>query len=366
MSKNILAVLLIAISTSVSYAQGCVAIRHFSTCTGNPNASMQTGKGFAILSTNYRYFKSFRHFRGTHEEADRVANGSEVINYSHSIDFNLNYGLSNNVFATATLPFVYNERSSLYEHGRTERHTSYSQGLADVRFGMGYWLKDVTKAHKGNLALSAGIKLPTGNYNYKSTFYNVGPGGTSELRPVDQSIQPGDGGVGVTLGLQGFQQITTRLSFYGNAFYLSNPKETSGTRTYRETLSAVLANEAIMSIADQYAVSAGFNYSLFKPSVSFSLGARFEGVPVKDVLGGSLGFRRPGMAASIEPGVMYLKNKTMFSLSVPVAFYRNRPQSLTDKETEMATGTPRNGDAAFADYLVNVGVSFGIGKSSAK
>jgi hypothetical protein len=43
-----------------------------------------------------------------------------------------------------------------------------------------------------------------------------------------------------------------------------------------------------------------------------------------------------------------------------VAVRRERPQSLTDKEIEDETRNPRNGDAAFADYLINVGVSLRI------
>lgn len=361
-SKFIAIILLLAVACNVSYGQGCVAIRHFSTCSGNPNASLQSSKGFWLISTNYRYFKSFRHFRGTHEEADRVANNSEVINHSHSLDINVTYGLSDRIFLNATLPFVYNERSSLYEHGRTERHNSYSKGLADARIGAGIWLKEVSKAHDGNIALSAGIKFPSGDYAATSTFYNVGPNGGPEVRPVDQSIQPGDGGTGFTLGLQGFKQVGIRLSAYGSGFYLFNPKETNGTRTYRETLNAILMNESIMSVTDQYSFSAGLSYSLIKPSVSFSLGGRFEGVPVKDLIGGSLGFRRPGMAGSIDPGILYMKDRLMLSLNVPIVIYRNRPQSLTDRETEIATGTPRNGDAAFADYLINFGMTLGLGK----
>ncbi|WP_341224625.1 hypothetical protein [uncultured Arcticibacterium sp.] len=359
--KLLATVLLLTVPYIYVSAQGCVAIRHFSTCSGNPNSSLQTGKGYALFSANYRYFKSFRHFRGTHEEPDRVSNGSEVINYSHSLDLNFTYGLGNRTFLTANLPIVYNDRSSLYEHGRTERHNSYSKGLADARLGFGYWLKDVSKAHDANMSINVGVKLPTGDYGATSTFYNVGINGTEEVRPVDQSIQPGDGGFGITLGFQGFKQLGTRLSVYGSGFYLSNPKETNGTRTYRETLNPILENESIMSVTDQYSLSAGLSYSFFQPSISLSLGGRFEGVPVKDVIGGSLGFRRPGMAGSLDPGIMFMKDQLMFSLNVPVVFYRNRPQSLTDLETEKLTGSPRAGDAAFADYLINFGLTVGLG-----
>jgi hypothetical protein len=339
--KLLATILLLSLSYTYVLAQGCVAIRHFSTCSGNPNSSLQTGKGYALFSANYRYFKSFRHFRGTQEEPDRVTNGSEVINYSHSLDLSFTYGLGNKTFLTANLPIVYNERSSLYEHGRSERHSSYSKGLADARFGIGYWLKDVTAANDANMSINLSVKLPTGQYGSSSTFYNVGLNGTEELRPVDQSIQPGDGGFGITLGFQGFKQLGARLSVYGSGFYLSNPKELNGTRTFRETLSPILKNESIMSVTDQYSLSAGFSYAFFEPSLSFSLGGRFEGVPVKDMIGGILGFRRPGMAGSLDTGVMFMKDQLMFSLNVPVVFYRNRPQSLTDLETERLTGTPR-------------------------
>ncbi|UBM58820.1 hypothetical protein LAG90_18655 [Marinilongibacter aquaticus] len=353
-------ILVFCASLNTVFGQGCVAIRHFSTCSGNPNASLQSSKGYVIVSTNYRYFKSFRHFRGTHEEPDRVSNGTEVVNHSHALDINVTYGLSNHIFLNATLPFVYNERSSLYEHGRTERHTTYSKGLADARIGAGYWLKDVREAHSGNLAFLIGLKFPTGKYAATSTFYNVGPNGESEIRPVDQSIQPGDGGVGITVGFLGFKQIAPRLSVYGSGFYLLNPRETNGTRTYRETLSPILQNESIMSVTDQFAATAGFTYSLLNPSLSFSLGGRFEGIPVHDLIGGSEGFRRPGMVGSLEPGIMYMKGQMMFSLSVPIALYRNRPQSVTDLETQKATGEHRAGDAAFADYLINAGITWGI------
>lgn len=340
------------------YAQGCVAIRHFSTCSGNSLESNLLAPGSCQVGMNYRYFKSFRHFRGMEEEPDRVANNSEVINHSHGWDFTFTYGISNRVFASATLPFVLNSRSSLYEHGRTERHSSYSRGLADVRIGLGAWLLSPEKHMNGNLALGLGIKLPTGNFNASDIFYNVGPDGEPQVRPVDQSIQPGDGGFGATVDIQFYQRLAGHLYVFGSGFYLCNPKETNGTRTFRETLSPILENESIMSVTDQYSVRGGFNYSLLHQTAGISLGARYEGVPVEDLIGGSQGFRRPGSVFSVEPGINFMANNWSLSLNVPVALIRNRPQSVTDRETEELTGQPRNGDAAFADYLINLGVTY--------
>lgn len=344
-----------------SFAQGCVAIRQFSSCSGNFLESNLLIKGDWQIGMNYRYFKSFRHFRGTEEEPDRVANNTEVINYSNSWDFIVAYGVTDRLYANIIIPTVINSRSSLYEHGRIERHTTFSRGVADVRIGLGYWLLNPVDHLDGNLSIGLGIKLPTGNYNASDIFYNVGPDGESQVRPVDQSIQPGDGGFGFTIDLQFYQKLATNLYSYGNFFYLFNPKETNGIRTFRETLSPVLENEAIMSVPDQFSVRAGISLS-FSDSFSSSVGLSYQGVPVEDIMGGSEGFRRPGNVLSVEPGLSYMKNNLTLLLTVPIAVRRERPQSVTDKETEEITGIPRNGDAAFADYLINFGISFRIPK----
>lgn len=53
--------------------QGCVAIRHFSCSVGNNLDSNLLDSGDFQAGMNNRYFKSFRHFRGTEEEPDRIS-----------------------------------------------------------------------------------------------------------------------------------------------------------------------------------------------------------------------------------------------------------------------------------------------------
>lgn len=355
--KVVLILFFFSVFSFKAQAQGCVAIRHFSSCVGNNLENNLLQKGDLQLGMNYRYFKSFRHFRETKEEVDRITNNTEVINHSHAWDYFLTYGISNRVYTSITIPTVLNSRSSLYEHGRQERNSTFSRGLADIRLGVGYWLFNLEDHTNGNLALGLGLKIPTGNYNSSDIFYNVGPNGEPQVRPVDQSIQPGDGGFGITLDMQFYQKISVNLFAYGGGFYLLNPRETNGIRTFRETLSPILENEAIMAVPDQYSIRTGLSFSASR-TISTSLGARFDAVPVKDLLGGNEGFRRPGNVLSIEPGIAYMKNNFTLNLNLPFAVRRERPQSVTDKQTEMATGEPRNGDAAFADYLINFGLSY--------
>ena len=59
-----------------------------------------------------------------------------------------------------------------------------------------------------------------------------------------------------------------------------------------------------------------------------------------------------------------MKENFSINLNVPVALRRERPQSVTDLQTQEITGNFRQGDAAFADYLINLGISYRFGKKS--
>jgi hypothetical protein len=322
-----------------------------------------TDAGKWEFNVNYRYFKSFRHFSGTTEQKQRLVQHTDVRNFSHSLDLSVIRLLNNRWSLALNVPFVYNTRSSLYEHGlvngqyvKQERRNTSSHGLGDIRISAYYWLLDPLKSMKGNIQAGLGLKLPTGNYNYKDLWYNVGPNGGPALRTVDQSIQPGDGGTGFSTEINSFYNFTQKFGAYGNGFYLFNPRNTNGTRTYRETLSPALYNETIMSVSDQYMGRVGFTYSTKK--IGFSAGGRIDGIPVHDLIGKSDAFRRPGYAIAIEPGVNISTRRAHWYLNVPVAISRNRTQSITDKQRSAASGKYTIGDAAFADYVINVGCTF--------
>ncbi len=350
--------LLIQIETA---AQGCVAIR--STGSSCLLQEAHTDGGKWQINANYRYFRSFRHFKGKEEQKERLEQHTEVINYSHSMDLSIVRKLNDRWSLSLNMPLLATRRSSLYEHGlvngtyvKRERRSTESFGLGDIRASAYYWVFDPKKSFKGNVQVGLGIKFATGDYDYKDYWHNVGPNGTSELRTVDQSMQLGDGGTGITAELNAYYNVLPALNVYANGFYLSNPREVNGTRTYRETLSPALYNETICSVADQYMARAGFAYNV--KHFSFMAGARVDGIPVYDLVGGSEGFRRPGYAIAVEPGVSLMTKKANWFVAVPIAIARNRTQSVTDKERSNKSGTFQQGDAAFADYVINAGVSF--------
>ncbi len=342
-------------------AQGCVAIRGISACgnltlDGNVNLS----KGEFLSQASLRYFKSFRHFRGTTEETNRIEDGTEVINHSYFLDLSLNYGITNRLYANLVIPMVYHNRSSMYEHGGNppnglgERHETSSHGLSDIRAGVGYWLFNPEKIHKFNYAIGLGIKLPTGKYDYNDTFYNQGPNRDEDRDAVvDQSIQPGDGGTGFSIEMQGFQSLSHSFVLISNFYYLFNVQETNGVLTRN--------GRSEFSCPDQFAVRLGAFYNIGMSGFSAYLGGRAEGVPSSDVIGGSAGYRRPGYVLSIEPGLSYTKKSISINLNVPIAIQRNRTQSYEDKKATEETGIFRQGDAAFADYLVTASVLYRFG-----
>ena len=348
------------LSSIYSFSQGCVAVKGFSGCSATDSTSTLS-KGNFIVGGNYRYFKSFRHFRGDHQERERVEQGTEVINESSFFDLSANYGFTNRLYSTLTIPYSYIKRSSMYEHGGNPpnglgyRAETSSIGIGDIRLGVGYWLIDPKKLKKYNFAFGLGIKLPTGDYDYTDTFYNQGPNRDQTIEAVvDQSIQLGDGGTGAIVDFQGYYSFSKRFTLNVSTFYLFNPRETNGVYTRN-------SNTTMFSVPDQYAGRIGVNYSAVKNVLLVYLGSRIEGITASDLLGGNEGFRRPGYVVSIEPGLSLDIKNYNFSLNVPLALYRNRIQSFLDKQRTAQTGVYTIGDAAFADYLISFTMQYRFG-----
>ncbi len=355
--KNIfLMALLCVIYNTQVVAQGCVAIRGAggSSCSITGHLMHADTSGYT-LNVNTRYFQSYKHYVGTEEQKQRVALGTEVINNTFSMDIGLTKTINKKWSAAIYIPVIANDRSSLYEHANRGRFTTSSFGIGDIRLAAYTWIKDPTKMPNFNAQVGFGIKLPTGDYRYTDRFTTAT--GTV-VGPVDQSIQLGDGGTGFTLELNAYQRFGKRLSAYGNFYYLINPREQNGVSTARggtPNSTAVLYTTDVMSVPDQYLIRGGLNYQV--RNWTFSGGLRFECIPAKDLIGGNEGFRRPGEILTIEPGITYMFSKLNLFLTVPTAIMRNRTQSYPDQIRSSLTGTNYKGDAAFADYSINVGFS---------
>lgn len=357
--KKILIILTALFLHKNAAAQGCVAIRS----TGNSCNLGKPGeaKGWQ-LNINNRYFKSYKHFVGDEEQKHRVDSSTEVINHSYSLDLTVVRFLNNRWSLSLTVPVLSNTRSSKYEHygnrnnNPLARRVTRSFGIGDTRIAVNRWLFNPAKSHKGNIQAGLGVKLPTGDFRYQDLFHRNDS--TYLMGPVDQSIQLGDGGTGITVELKGFYNFSHRFGVYGDVYYLINPREQNGVSTARggtPNANAIKYFTSTMSVPDQFMVRAGASYGAGK--FSFSGGIRIEGIPSSDLVGGDKGFRRPGYVISAEPVLGYMFKKIHLYASVPFALERNRTQSYADKLQTKATGIRAQGDAAFSDYFVSIGAT---------
>lgn len=353
----LLSIAIVIVANYNASAQGCVAIRTTGGyCAAGSAAHTDNANSGWSLNINNRYFKSFRHFVGNVEQKQRMEEGSEVINHAYATDFAITRTFNKWWSVTVDVPIIGNGRSSLYEHGGKKRYSTHSFGLGDIRIAAYRWILDPAKMPKGNIQVGLGIKLATGDYKVQDFFRTSDT--TKALGPVDQSIQLGDGGTGFTTEINAYYNFNKHIGVYGNFYYLLNPREQNGVVSSRQNApaaSAILYGSATMSVPDQYMIRAGVNYTA--GNFTASAGFREERLPAKDLVGGSEGFRRPGYIYSIEPGVSYKLKKVTLYAFVPYAIRRDRTQSYADKKRTEITGVYAQGDAAFADYAINVGAS---------
>ncbi len=145
-----------------------------------------------------------------------------------------------------------------------------------------------------------------------------------------------------------------------------NPKESNGS--FKSAPKAGLAGYNIYACPDQYFARAGFMGSVDKKNnLTLSLAGRFEGIPAYDAFGGQVAYRRPGYVVAIESGISYHIGKHGFTLYVPYNFIKNRIQSAADiadqnLQNSVITDPTKyvhvQGDAAFADYSINLGYTY--------
>lgn len=293
------------------------------------------------VSVGYRFQPSSRHFIGTVEQKQREINGNQIQNTYHLYDIGIERQLTSRFSVTASVPLIFAYRNQLYNPRGEYRVKS----IGDITVGTRAWVLKPSSERRGNIAFGVSLKMPTGEY--KATGKATNAAGQSIIATADQSIQAGDGGWGIALDSQAYVHLPWGFMAYETGSYLFNPRDTNGVATFRTR-----PLEAVMSVSDQYLARGGIARAVPKvPGLIITFGGRMEGVPVRDLLGRSNGFRRPGYAISGDPGFLYTRWGYVFSVNVPWAIERNRRTSVTDYQARI------HGDAAFADYVVTLGVS---------
>ena len=331
------------VATGRALAQGCVAAHSnqrviselVTTDDGRPSSLFSIHN--LTLDLGYRVFNSNKYFQGSTE----IPRPNAVRNHQNIFDIGVEYRLSRRWSFVADVPVFNGTRNQIYPPSGIFQVS----GLGDMLVGAQAWIFRPPTENGGNIAVIAQLKIPTGIDNATgSALLN----GQTIKATADPSLQPGDGGWGFNLGTQAYKRLWSTASAYGQASYLFNPEDTNGVPSFRTQ-----PGQSVISVTDQYLYRAGV--SQYVPKVrglTLSLGIRGEGVPVRDLLGDSNGFRRPGFIFSLDPGLMFNYKQTTLSVNGPWALYRDRPPSVPEIQYHIT-----NGDAFFADYTVIVGLS---------
>ena len=240
-----------------------------------------------------------------------------------------------------TVPFVAGMQSRLYAD--SVRHAVTAFGMGDVSLVGSTWLLDPHN-HSGNIALGLGVKAATGTH--KSTDAYFLKGDTSIQYPVDQSIQPGDGGWGVILQLQAYRRAFHNGVAYITGSYLINPRRLND-------VAKDPGGTVYWSVPDVYSTRLGLAYAIWPhKGISASLGGRIDGQPVRDLIGGGdPGFLRPGYSMALDPSVSLTTGPNQFTVSAPIRLAANRQASVLDERSG------KHGGGDFASSLVFVSYS---------
>ena len=335
---------------SYAHAQGCLAAHTSSTMqsaiTSAGDSFTDQGAGFLrhhplTVEVDWRSFSSFRHFSGEVENTQRAVLNTQIKNHQNIYNISMDLQLTPRWSVNAFVPVLQGTRNQKYPP-----YGIYDiAGVGDMIVGAQAWVLRPPTENGGNIAFSVGLKLPTGLNNGLSTARLAN--GTVQKVVADQSLQPGDGTWGFTLGTQAYKQTYFKTVGYFQGSWLFNPADTNGVPTFRS-----VPAEAVMSATDQYLFRAGLSRHVPRVhGLAASFGGRMEGIPVRDAFGKSDGFRRPGYIISIEPALQFQHHRDLISLAAPWAVQRNRRASVPD----LARGA--HGDAAFADYAIILSAS---------
>jgi hypothetical protein len=289
----------------------------------------------------YRSLTADQWFVGKDVHEELAPFGHPLFINIDSADLTLSYGMTDRFSASLTLPFSHGTHSRYYADG--ERHKVSAGGLGDVSLSGYYWLFDPNRHEDGNILVGVGVKTPSGSNDVKDDFFLAN--GSVIQFPVDQAIQLGDGGWGILLQVQAFQKLFPNGYGYATGSYLVSPRNTTDVPSPYPGYP--------LSVPDVYSARLGLSYTLpFASSLSVGFGGRIDGIPLRDLIGGSDGFRRPAIIGYVDPGLALSLRRFTITLNVPVRVYQDFRPSLLDREL----GRPGGGD--LAKYLVFAGIDY--------
>ena len=319
-----------------AFGQGCIVARSNGEQGGPDSEGGYLASGDWEFGIGYRHQFSYIHFVGATEQNYRTQLGTQVENKINLENFYATYQISARFSVTADIPLLTASR-----HTNNSSIIYTSAGIGDSSVLAQGWIWDPREKTSGNIQLGLGLLLPTGKDNVMNT---ISSNGVTSTVPVDYSIQPGQGGLGIPWQWSAFKNWRTN-QFYFNGSYTMMTKDLGARRS--NTNNPITLTQ-FNAVTDQYLMEGGVAHPISRiRGLTVLFGPRMEGVPARNLLpvGDNLGFRRPGFAVSVEPGIQYTRNGNVLSITIARAIYRDRTRSVPD----VLTGG--HGDAAFANWV---------------
>jgi hypothetical protein len=327
-------------------AQGCILARSPEQ-SGLPleqGGTLQPGHYQITIGERHQF--SYQHYVGDVYQEYRAQDKTQVENRINIVTANLTYQWSPRISFEVDAPFLFASRKS-----QNSPIKYASSGLGDTIIGANIWIKNPGNAPRSNLSGGLGVLMPTGNDDVTNTVdtNTTGTGPAVEVTaPVDYSIQPGNGGWGLVMQWMGYQRLGKTLVFYTDGDYIATQGGTNGVQR-GATLSTTTPLNNYVAISDQYLMEAGVAFPVPIPRVkglSATVGPRDEGVPAYNLFPNSnAGFRRPGFAVTVGPGMQYSRGSNLLTAGIYKAVHRDRTGSYPDSVYHT------HGDAAFAQYV---------------
>lgn len=324
-------------------AQGCEPIRFTVPVSlgGEGEAYQRSREWQATIA--YRRLRSNQWFIGT-EQSDKLApGGSAPIFEIHTGIADLAYAFSDRVRARVSIPFSSGSLTRIWADRK--EHAQSASGIGDISLQGEAWLFEPRSHERGNIAIGLGLKAPTGSHTKRSQFFlATGPVDF----PADQTIQPGDGGWAILTQLQAFRRLNERASLYAVGSYMVSTRD----KTELKGSPGPGPTFLFWSVPDVYSLRTGAAFNVLpEQGLSMSVGARLDGIPVRDLIGGGdkNTIKRTSRIVFVEPGLSYTRGKDNITLSVPWRVRVNRVKSLTE---QLPGASPTANAGGFAKYLV--------------
>jgi hypothetical protein len=301
---------------------------------------MGPGNGKFQVSFGWRQAYADRSYHGTSYNRTFTDNWQPKMRLT-LLDVSARYNFNSRVSVLASMPIALNSYSQLFPPKGSAKGLRAGwnvDGIGDLVIQPQVLCLHPKEHPYENVVLGLGIKVPTGNWDEKRNIPNLNGQFLGRTTVYPQAVMPGDGGTGIVASMDAFKTFRAPKLVRGQTVFLSgsylvNPRNTNGASSIISSAGVPLTpnflNELSNSVADAYSVQAGcalkipgtWNKPNFKGLRARAV-YRWEGVRAHDLIGPAGGFRQPGWAMSIGPGVTWARNRDLLMVDVPITFLR--------------------------------------------